>query len=174
MRDLGGQAGSVQARKRPQAEGDALGGGPTKVFRPNPTPLRVLGRRRRGGHVGGAWEEGSIKVALPPCRAAPLGCSATTQGACFIDPYQHVPTNAETQRSYPDCFVRRNRRLSKAEKCPKLEPLIEFSVGASSHELAKHLDFTVHRSCANLPRTPLRTFHQLLFLPRRSALPNPC
>ena len=57
---------------------------------------------------------------------------------------------------------------------PKLEPQIEFSVGTSSHELAKHLDFAVRRSCANLPRTPLRTFHQLLFLPRRSALPNPC
>jgi len=57
---------------------------------------------------------------------------------------------------------------------PKLEPQLDFSVGTSLHELAKHLDFTVHRSCANLPRTPLRTFHQLLFLPRRSALPNPC
>ena len=42
---------------------------------------------------------------------------------------------------------------------PKLEPQIEFSVGTSSHELAKHLDFTVRRSCANIPRTPLLTFH---------------
>lgn len=57
---------------------------------------------------------------------------------------------------------------------PKLEPQIEFSVGTSSHELAKHLDFAVRRSCVLIPRTPLRTFHQLLFLPRRSALPNPC
>jgi hypothetical protein len=52
---------------------------------------------------------------LPPCRAAPLGCSATTLGACFIGPYQKGPTNAKTQRSYPDFFVRRNGRLSKAE-----------------------------------------------------------
>ena len=52
---------------------------------------------------------------MPPCRAAPLGCSATTLGACFIGPYQKVPTNAKTQRSYPDFFVRRNGRLSKAE-----------------------------------------------------------
>ena len=44
---------------------------------------------------------------------------------------------------------------------PKLEPQIEFSVGASSHELAKHLDFAVRRSCVLIPRTPLRTFHQL-------------
>ena len=38
-------------------------------------------------------------VALPPCRAAPLGCSATTLGACFIDLNQKVPTNADTQRA---------------------------------------------------------------------------
>ena len=57
---------------------------------------------------------------------------------------------------------------------PKLEPQIEFLVGTFSHELAKHLDITVHRSCANLPRTPPRPFHQLLLLLRRSALPNPC
>ena len=55
---------------------------------------------------------------MPPCRAAPLGCSATTLGACFIGPYQKVPTNAKTQRSYPDFFVRRNGRLGKAETCP--------------------------------------------------------
>ena len=52
---------------------------------------------------------------MPPCRAAPLGCSATTLGACFIGPSQNGPTNAKTQRSYPDFFVRRNGRLSKAE-----------------------------------------------------------
>ena len=39
---------------------------------------------------------------------------------------------------------------------------IEFSVGTSSHVLAKHFDFTVRRSCAHIPRTPLRTLHQLL------------
>jgi hypothetical protein len=63
---------SVQARKRPQTEGDALGGGPTKVFRLNPAPLRVLGRRRRGGDVRGAWEEGSI-APVPSSPAQVLG-----------------------------------------------------------------------------------------------------
>ena len=50
---------------------------------------------------------------------------------------------------------------------PKLEPQIEFSVGTSSHELAKHLDFAVRRSCVLIPRTPLGTFHQraALFAP---------
>ena len=67
------------------------------------------------GDGGGTWGAHGRKVALPPCRAAPLGCSATTLGACFIGPYQKGPTNAETQRSYPDFFVRRNGRLSKAE-----------------------------------------------------------
>ena len=61
-----------EARKRPQTEGSALGGGPTKVFRPNPAPLRVLGRRRRGGHVRGAWEEGSI-APVPNSPARVLG-----------------------------------------------------------------------------------------------------
>ena len=42
---------------------------------------------------------------MPPCRAAPLGCSATTLGACFIDPYQNVPTNADTQFLHPDFFL---------------------------------------------------------------------
>jgi len=64
--------------------------------------------------------------------------------------------------------------LGKAEsklKVPKLEPQIELLVGTFSHELAKHLDFAVHRSGANLPRTPPRPFHQLLLLLGRSALP---
>ena len=42
------------------------------MFRPNPAPLRVLGRRRRGGHVGGAWEEGSI-APVPSSPARVLG-----------------------------------------------------------------------------------------------------
>ena len=46
---------------------------------------------------------------------------------------------------------------------PKLEPQIEFSVGTSSHELAKHLDFAVRRSCVLIPRTPLRTFQPYKF-----------
>jgi hypothetical protein len=89
MRGSGRQAGrgarrptrSVKARKRPQTEGDALGGGPTKVFRLNPAPLRVLGRRRRGVHVGGAWEEGSI-APVPSSPARVLGDHPL--GACFI------------------------------------------------------------------------------------------
>jgi hypothetical protein len=105
---------SVQARKPPQTEGDALGGGPTKVFRPPPPPS-VFWVVSDGG---GTWGAHGRKVALPPCRAAPLGCSATTLGACSIVPYQNVPTNAETQRSYPDFFVRRKRGLGKAETCP--------------------------------------------------------
>ena len=59
-------------------------------------------------------------------------------------------------------------------KVPDLEPQIEFFVGTFSHELAKYLDFPVRRSVANLPRTPLRPFHQLLLLERSTALPNPC
>ena len=74
----------------------------------------------------------------------------------------------------PATFVRRNTGDWAKLIVPKLEPQIEFSVGISSHELAKRLDFTVRRSCAHIPRTPLRTLHQLLVLPRRSALPNPC
>ena len=45
---------------------------------------------------------------------------------------------------------------------PKLEPQIEFSVGIFSHERVKHLNFTVCRSGAILPRNPPRTFHQQL------------
>ena len=87
--------------------------------------------------------------------------------------YQNGPTSVLSSCT-PTCFCPQETGDWEKLKVPKLEPQIEFSVGTFSHELAKHLDFTVHRSCANLPRTPLRTFHQLLFLPRRSALPNPC
>ena len=45
---------------------------------------------------------------------------------------------------------------------PKLEPQIEFSVGIFSHELVKHLNFTVRHSGAILRRNLPRTFHQLL------------
>ena len=45
---------------------------------------------------------------------------------------------------------------------PKLETQIEFSVGIFSHERVKHLNFTVRRSGAILPRNPPRTFHQLV------------
>ena len=49
------------------------------MFRPNPAPLRVLWVV---GDGGGTWGAHGRKVALPPCQAAPLGCSATTLGAC--------------------------------------------------------------------------------------------
>ena len=51
---------------------------------------------------------------------------------------------------------------------------LEFFVETFSHELAKYLNFTVRRSVANLPRTPLRPLHQLLLLERATALPKPC
>ena len=57
---------------------------------------------------------------------------------------------------------------------PKLEPEVEFSVATFAHELAKYLNFTVRRSGAVLPRTPLRPLHQLLLLERATALPKPC
>ena len=55
-----------------------------------------------------------------------------------------------------------------------LEPQIEFLVETFSHELAKYLNFTVRRSGAVLPRTPLRPLHHLLLLERATALPKPC
>ena len=57
---------------------------------------------------------------------------------------------------------------------PNLEPEVEFFVETFSHELGKYLNFTVRRSVANLPRTPLRPLHQLLLLERATALPKPC
>ena len=60
------------------------------------------------------------------------------------------------------------------DKMCNLEPEIEFFVETFSRELAKYLDFTIHRSVANFPRTPLRPFHQLLLLERSTALPKPC
>ena len=55
------------------------------------------------------------------------------------------------------------RRSSGGQaEVPNLEPQIEFSVGIFSHERGKHLNFTVRRSGAILPRNPPRTFHQLL------------
>ena len=64
-------------------------------------------------------------------------------------------------------------------KVPNLEPEIEFFVETFSRELAKYLDFTVHRSVANLPRTPLRPFLSpappfgALDRPAQSLLTNP-
>ena len=45
---------------------------------------------------------------------------------------------------------------------PKLEAQVEVSVGIFSYERVKHLNFTVRRSGAILPRNPPRTFHQQL------------
>ena len=86
---------------------------------------------------------------MPPCRAAPLGCSATTLGACFIGPYQNGPTNAKTQRSYPDFFVRRNGRLSKAESA---------QARATDRVFSRHL---LARACKapRLCRSPLMCAH---------------
>ena len=65
---------------------------------PPPSVFWVVGEggSSRLAHVG--------TVALPPCRAAPPGCSATTLGACFMDPYLNGPTNADTQLACPDFF----------------------------------------------------------------------
>ena len=57
---------------------------------------------------------------------------------------------------------------------PKLEPEVDFSVVTFTHALAKYLNFTVRRPGVVLPRTPPRTFHQLLLLQRRLTLPHPC
>jgi hypothetical protein len=54
-------------------------------------------------------------VALPPCRAPLLGCSATTLGACFIDSNQNGPTNAETQRRGTPPWSAGIRGLGEAE-----------------------------------------------------------
>jgi hypothetical protein len=96
----------------PKQRATLSGGGPTKVFRPNPAPLRVLGHRRRGEHVRGAWEEGSIAPRAEQPRSGAR--RPTTLGACFIGPYQDGPTTAETQRSYPDFFVRRKWAIEQS------------------------------------------------------------
>ena len=66
------------------------------------------------------------------------------------------------------------RRSSGVQaEVPKLEPQIEFSVGIFSHKRVKHLNFTVRRSGAILPRNPPRTFHQqLLFCSVPSPAPS--
>jgi hypothetical protein len=83
------------------------------VFRPNPAPLRVLGRRRRGGHVRGAWDEGSI-APVPSSPARVLGDHPTV-GASFIDPYQNAGTNPETQRGGTCPWLAGIQGLGKAE-----------------------------------------------------------
>ena len=57
---------------------------------------------------------------------------------------------------------------------PKLETQIEFSVGIFSYERVKHLNSTVRRSGAILPRNPPRTFHQQLLFCSVARPPQPC
>ena len=55
----------------------------------------------------------------------------------------------------PTFFVRRNGRLGKAETCPSSSHRSSFQSAPPRTSLqSSHLDFTVHRACANLPRTP--------------------
>ena len=99
MRDLGGQAGRGFAARPGQPDRHKHANAPKQRMTlsgaaqrrcsaqtPPPSVFWVVGD---GGGTLGAHGR---KVALPPCRAAPLGCSATTLGACFIGPYQKVPT----------------------------------------------------------------------------------
>ena len=176
--DAARPARSVQARKRPQTEGDALrsGAAQRKVLRAKPHPyLRVLGRRAaRGGGRGlvvGAPGHGSI---APVCRAPPLGCSATTLGACFIDPYQNVLTNAETQRGGTPPWSAGMRGLGKAESTQaRATRQIELLVDTFSHELAKRLDVPFAAHVCEHPSNPTSNYSPAaLFLPRRLALPK--
>jgi hypothetical protein len=133
------------------------------VLRPNPAPLRVLGRRRRRG---GGWplaHLGTVALRpLRPCRAAPLGCSATTLGACFIGLNQNGPTNADTQRGSTCPWSAGIRGLGKAESA---------QARATDRFFSRHL---LARACKALrlyrsprmcepPSNPTsRPFHQLL------------
>ena len=124
---------------------------------------------------GGAPVTASANVcpqALFTCKAAPMPCAAITLLVCFIDTCHLGGPNAATQLSGTDPC--RQETVDRENlKVANLEPQIEFFVETFSHELAKYLEFTVRRSVANLPRTPLRPLHQLLLLERSPALPNP-
>jgi hypothetical protein len=93
---------------------------------------------------------------LRPCRAAPLGCSATTLGACFIGLNQNGPTDADNQRGSTCPWSAGIRGLGKAESAQARATDRIFSRHHPSRTSlqSSHLDFTVHRACANLPRTP--------------------
>ena len=111
---------------------------------------------------------------MPPCRAAPLGCSATTLGACFIGPYQKVPTNAKTQRGGTCHWLAGKRRLGKAESA---------QARATDRVFSRHL---LARACKapRLYRPPLmceppsnptsNLSPAALFAPTIGRLPNPC
>jgi hypothetical protein len=111
---------------------------------------------------------------LPPCRAAPLWCSATTLGACFIEPNQKGETNPDRALA-PRLFVRRKRAIEQSSDSAQAR--------ATDRVFSRHL---LARACKapRLYRSPLmcehpsnptsKLSHQLPFLPRRSALPNPC
>jgi hypothetical protein len=94
---------------------------------------------------------------LRPCRAAPLGCSATTLGACFIGLNQNGPTNADTQRGSTCPWSAGIRGLGKAESAQARATDRFFS----RHLLARACKalrlYRSPRMCepgANLPRTP--------------------
>ena len=110
MRDLGGQAGRGFAARpgqpdrhkhanAPKQRMTLSGAAQRRCSAQTPPASPCSGVVGDGGGTWGAHAAWAEKVALPPCREAPLGGSATTLGACSIDPYQNVPTNAETQRS---------------------------------------------------------------------------
>ena len=66
-------------------------------------------------------------------------------------------------------------KLRGRAEVPKLEPQIEFSVGIFSHERRKHLNFTVRRSGAILPRNPhLEPFTSWCSFAASLAPPHPC
>jgi hypothetical protein len=91
---------------------------------------------------------------LPPYRAAPFGCSATTLGACFIGPYQNGPTSVLSSCT-PTCFCPQETGDWEKLKVPKLEPQIEFSVGTFSHvtslQSTSTLPFAAHVRTALKP-----------------------
>ena len=117
-----------------------------------------VGVREPRGRLGGRYTKNvticptqacTTPPTLPPCRAAPLGCSATTLGACFIGPYQNGPTNAKTQRGGTCHWLAGKRRLSKAESA---------QARATDRVFSRHL---LARACKapRLCRSPLMCAH---------------
>ena len=117
------------------------------MFRPNPAPLRVLGRRRRGVHVGGAWEEGSI-APVPSSPARVLGDHPRRMllASLVLTKWGNKSRNSAL---LPRLFVRRNGRLSKAESA---------QARATDRVFSRHL---LARACKapRLCRSPLMCAH---------------
>ena len=82
---------------------------------------------------------------MPSSPARVLG-DHPTLGACFIDPYQNVPTNAKTQRGGTCHWLAGKRRLSKAETCPSSSHRSSFRSAPSRTSLqsTSTLPFTAH------------------------------